>query len=295
MMKTKASSISALRELGGCQPAGMRSSLTRHRVSGFTLIELLVVIAIIAILASLLLPALASAKARVQRTYCMNNLRQVGIFFQFFTDDNEEAFPAHRNQGAGSADAAISVTNWWGTAVVGKESGRSNLFRCPLAPKKPKKEEDGNVWSWSFDCHQVGYGYNGWFLGKYPYADYSKPNSLTESIVFGGYTFNSYGRFKRSSIRNPSQSLLIGDKRPYGGLSPVWGSSLWWPSSCMIKGLASSYEGIDTTRHRGGSAVVFNDGHCEMRKDKDINPQANQPDPRALKNSFLWDPMQGRP
>ena len=267
---------------------------TRHRPSGFTLIELLVVIAIIAILAGMLLPALASAKARGQRTFCMNNLRQVAIFFQYYTDDNDEFFPAHRNQG-GVDDATKALTNWWGTTVVGKESGRSNLFRCPNAPYKPKKEADGTVWSWAFDCHKVGYGYNGWFLGKHPYSIAGNPTALTESIKISNFHFNSYGKFKRSSVRNPSESLLIGDKRPYGGLSPVWGSSLWWPGSCMTKGTASTWEGIDTTRHLGGSAVVFNDAHCEMRKDKDINPPANPPDPKALKTAFLWDPLQGRP
>src|SRR5688572_12650207 len=86
----------------------------------FTLIELLVVIAIIAILAGMLLPALANAKARGQRTQCMNNLRQIGIFFQYFTDDNDDFFPAHRNHGVMNTSDAISLTNWWGTTIVGR-------------------------------------------------------------------------------------------------------------------------------------------------------------------------------
>src|ERR1043166_5334230 len=94
----------------------------------FTLIELLVVIAIIAILASLLLPALSNAKARSQRTQCMNNLRQIGIFFHYFTEDNDDFFPAHRNQGVMNSDANISLTNWWGTTIVGREGGRSIRF-----------------------------------------------------------------------------------------------------------------------------------------------------------------------
>ncbi|HWF20254.1 MAG TPA: type II secretion system protein [Verrucomicrobiae bacterium] len=264
------------------------------RIRGFTLIELLVVVAIIAILAGLLLPALARAKAKGKRISCMNNLRQISIFIQMYTDDNQDIFPPHRNNLQAPGNTSSVPTDWWGTTIIGYTQNMSNLFHCPVLvgaiPLQPPGQAPGLPWMWSFTVDFVGYGYNGYFLGLWPYA--------AGSVTVDGVTFILPQSFKRSAIVNPSSSLCIGDKDPtYNGAGQqgYWSSSLWWPNACMDPAdTGSIHEGIDPYRHLGEGNMMFNDGHAETRKSQDINPPRDPGEntPNSIVNCRYWDPLQ---
>lgn len=74
-----------------------------HKRAAFTLVELLTVIAIISILASILLPAFATAREKARQTACMSNMRQLGLAFTIYAQDYDEGFP-----GAGSGGTLIA-------------------------------------------------------------------------------------------------------------------------------------------------------------------------------------------
>ncbi len=105
--------------------------MNRHKA--FTLIELLVVIAIIALLLSILTPALNKAKLQVRNTICLSNLSQIGLAANLYADDNESYIP--RGAGGGAPLWFVQFLPYLGHQRDETDYRGVKIYRCPSFPK----------------------------------------------------------------------------------------------------------------------------------------------------------------
>jgi prepilin-type N-terminal cleavage/methylation domain-containing protein len=102
--------------------------------NGSTLIEVLVVIAIIAILAALLLPVLARAKAKAQRIACLSNQKQIGLAFTMWADDHRDRFPSTVDIAEGGSKTRLEA--WEHFLTIENELATPKSLHCPSDPAK---------------------------------------------------------------------------------------------------------------------------------------------------------------
>ncbi len=124
---------------------GRAGTAAPYRSSGFTLIELLVVIAIIGILAGLLLPTLAGAKARAHATHCLGNLRQIGLALRMYAEDHGGRLPQVTTNVTVRPGAAPPTPE---LARVLDLTGSPEVFRC-RADRRETWRQRGLSYQWN--------------------------------------------------------------------------------------------------------------------------------------------------
>lgn len=235
-------------------PARRLRELQRSACLGFTLIELLVVIAIIAILASMVLPALARAKEAANRIKCVNNLRQMETALKLYADDSESFFPPRTN------------SYRWPTLLF-EYYRTTNLLVCPTDWMRGVPQTQINSPSLP-DRAPRSYFINGWndyFVDLLPTDDFSK------------YMSGTYPRasLKDTSVRKPSDTIMFGEKKniAQATASDPLGAMDYFMD--MLEGAGGNdadriEHGCHSTLHKGGrsggSNFAFVDGGVRFLK-----------------------------
>ncbi|MEI9960485.1 MAG: prepilin-type N-terminal cleavage/methylation domain-containing protein [Limisphaerales bacterium] len=207
-------------------------------MDAFTLIELLVVIAIIAILAAMLLPALAKAKAKAQAIQCASNVRQLTLATQMYGSDNEDTLP-NTGQNLGDPDIWIpKIKPYIGNNDTNAATTSGGVFICPTLAA----------------------------IGNISIQSAGRHYAVSEKLDYADDRMTKIGVRKLTQANRPTQTLILGDAARNEVLTGTYYRIECWAA---IPGTAKSPSGAAVgypPLHSQRANIGFVDGHVESLK-----------------------------